>query len=144
VDNPNFTPKPKPEFREKYDPEPLSGGLPGTAKVVVRTAMSRQGTICRPFPPHSPPRAPINPQRKRTGFGMPDATAERNRTMSQTAERHEISGSNGQARPALDARYGQIGISAVAAAARYQGVAKNPAYAPAPNDWRLQYAEELA
>jgi hypothetical protein len=26
--------------------------------------------------------------------------------------------------------YGQIGISAVAAAARYQGDAKNPAYAP--------------
>jgi hypothetical protein len=30
----------------------------------------------------------------------------------------------------LDRRYGQIGISAVAAAARYQGEAKNPAYAP--------------
>jgi hypothetical protein len=75
---------------------------------------------------------------------MPNATAERNRTMSQASERHEISGSSGQARPALDACYGQIGISAVAAAARYQGVAKNPAYAPAPNDWRLQYAEELA
>jgi len=33
---------------------------------------------------------------------------------------------------ALDRRYGKIGISAVAAAARYQGGAKNPAYAPAP------------
>jgi hypothetical protein len=33
---------------------------------------------------------------------------------------------------ALDQRYGRIGISAVAAAARYQGGAKNPAYAPAP------------
>jgi len=33
---------------------------------------------------------------------------------------------------ALHRRYGQIGISAVAAAARYQGAAKNPAYAPAP------------
>ncbi|HET8918335.1 MAG TPA: hypothetical protein VFN27_01525 [Xanthobacteraceae bacterium] len=64
--------------------------------------------------------------------------------MSQTAEGHEISGSDAQAQPALDARYGQIGISAVAAAARYQGSAKNPAYAPAPNDWHLQYAEELA
>lgn len=30
----------------------------------------------------------------------------------------------------LDCRYGQIGISAVAAAVRYQGAAKNPAYAP--------------
>lgn len=33
---------------------------------------------------------------------------------------------------ALQRRYGQIGISAVAAAARYQGEAKNPAYAPVP------------
>jgi hypothetical protein len=33
---------------------------------------------------------------------------------------------------ALHLRYRQIGISAVAAAARYQGGAKNPSYAPAP------------
>ncbi|MGC1779920.1 MAG: hypothetical protein WBB34_18455 [Xanthobacteraceae bacterium] len=38
---------------------------------------------------------------------------------------------------ALDRRYRQIGISAVAAAVRYQGVAKNPAYAPVPTDWHL-------
>jgi hypothetical protein len=31
----------------------------------------------------------------------------------------------------LDGRYGKIGISAVAAAVRYNGDAKNPAYAPA-------------
>jgi hypothetical protein len=31
----------------------------------------------------------------------------------------------------LDRRYGSIGISAVAAAVRYQSEAKNPAYAPA-------------
>jgi hypothetical protein len=30
----------------------------------------------------------------------------------------------------LDGRYGQIGISAEAAALRYQGDAKNPRYAP--------------
>ena len=37
----------------------------------------------------------------------------------------------------LHLRYGKIGISAVAAAARYQGGAKNPAYAPAaPTKWR--------
>lgn len=34
-------------------------------------------------------------------------------------------------RAELDARYGKIGISAVAAALRYQGGSKNPAYAPA-------------
>jgi hypothetical protein len=44
--------------------------------------------------------------------------------------------------PALDARYGRIGISAVAAAARYQGTAKNPAYAPTSTHWRDQFAGE--
>jgi hypothetical protein len=73
---------------------------------------------------------------------MANATAERQRTMSQMAERGEISGSDAPAQP-LDARYGKIGISAVAAAARYQGTAKNPAYAPTPTDWRLRYTEEL-
>lgn len=33
-------------------------------------------------------------------------------------------------RAALDARYGKIGISAVAAALRYPSDTKNPAYAP--------------
>ena len=41
-------------------------------------------------------------------------------------------------RAALDARFGKIGISAVAAAVRYQGDAKNPAYAPA----KLRVTEE--
>jgi hypothetical protein len=34
---------------------------------------------------------------------------------------------------ALDGRYRKIGISAVAAAVRYQGSCKNAAYAPAPD-----------
>lgn len=34
-------------------------------------------------------------------------------------------------RAALDPRFGKIGISAVAAAMRYQGETKNSAYAPA-------------
>ena len=36
----------------------------------------------------------------------------------------------------LDQRYRQIGIPAVAAAARYHGAAKNPAYAPAAAHWQ--------
>jgi len=36
---------------------------------------------------------------------------------------------------ALD-HYRQIGISAVAAAARYQGMAKDAEYAPLPSAWR--------
>jgi hypothetical protein len=35
----------------------------------------------------------------------------------------------------LDQRYRQIGIPAVAAAARYHGAAKNPAYAPVVAKW---------
>ena len=44
---------------------------------------------------------------------------------------------------ALDRCYGQIGISAVAAAARYQGSAKNPAYAPVATH-RYDRADEAA
>ena len=47
-------------------------------------------------------------------------------------------------RQALAGCYGQIGISAVAAAARYQGGAKNPAYAPASTKWRDRLAEAAA
>jgi hypothetical protein len=45
--------------------------------------------------------------------------------------------SNENSRPAepnLDSRYGQIGISAVAAALQYQSEVKNPAYAPAVHE----------
>jgi hypothetical protein len=45
---------------------------------------------------------------------------------------------------ALAGCYGQIGISAVLAAVRYQGGAKNPAYAPAPIKWRDRIAEAAA
>ena len=40
--------------------------------------------------------------------------------------------------------YGQIGISAVAAAARYQGSTKNPLNAPASSKWRDRIAEAAA
>ena len=45
---------------------------------------------------------------------------------------------------ALAGCYGQIGISAVVAAVRYQGSAKNPAYAPTSNKWRDRIAEAAA
>lgn len=44
----------------------------------------------------------------------------------------------------LDGRYRQIGISAVAAAVRYQGSAKNTAYAPAPTKWQDRTGEAAA
>ncbi len=40
--------------------------------------------------------------------------------------------------------YGQIGISAVAAAARYQGSTRNTVYAPASTKWRDRLAEAAA
>jgi len=75
---------------------------------------------------------------------MSDVSAKSERKITQMAQLREVSGRDPQPRPALDACYRQIGISAVAAAAKYQGNAKNPAYAPAPNNWRAQYAGELA
>jgi hypothetical protein len=44
----------------------------------------------------------------------------------------------------LDRRYGKIGISAVAAAMRYQSDAKNPAYAPVTHRERRELSEAVA
>jgi hypothetical protein len=62
---------------------------------------------------------------------MPNVTAEMANKPSRNDQGHANSGEN----TALDRCYQQIGISAVAAAVRYQGVAKNPAYAPVPIKW---------
>ena len=45
--------------------------------------------------------------------------------------------------PGLDSKYGEIGISAVAAALQYKSKSKNPAYAPAvvaSDKWLLDLA----
>jgi len=60
---------------------------------------------------------------------MPKATAG---TANKTGQKPSQPRKSASESAALDHRYGQIGISAVAAAARYQGGAKNPAYAPSP------------
>jgi hypothetical protein len=49
-----------------------------------------------------------------------------------------------RAEPNLDSRYGQIGISAVAAALQYQSEVKNPAYAPAVHEIDKWIAETAA
>jgi len=59
---------------------------------------------------------------------MKQATAAKAKKTDNT---HTLTGES----TALHRCYGQIGISAVAAAVRYQGSAKNPAYAPAPVNW---------
>jgi hypothetical protein len=73
---------------------------------------------------------------------MPDVSTNAENATSQSVEGRKISQRSRVLRPALDACYGQIGISAVAAAARYQGAAKNPAYAPTSTHWRDQFAGE--
>jgi hypothetical protein len=57
------------------------------------------------------------------------------KTAKKTANKTDKSTALADHGTALDRRYGQIGISADAAAARYQGGGKNPAYAPAANRW---------
>lgn len=47
-------------------------------------------------------------------------------------------------RAELDARFGRIGISAVAAALRYRSEAKNPAYAPAAEPAASRFEETAA
>jgi hypothetical protein len=74
---------------------------------------------------------------------MTNFTAEMAKKAAEKHTGQTKSDGNGAENNSLDSRYGQIGISAVAAAARYQGDAKNPAYAPAPA-WRRGYSGEAA
>jgi len=73
------------------------------------------------------------------GIEMRDAAAE---TAKKTAQK-TVTAKDIAKETALDHRYGAIGISAVAAAARYQGAAKNQAYAPVVNA-RFEPAGEAA
>lgn len=72
---------------------------------------------------------------------MTNSTAEMDKKLSAKATKPDaiqpVSDENSSYNASLDRRYRQIGISAVAAAVRYQGVAKNPAYAPVQIDWHL-------
>jgi hypothetical protein len=62
---------------------------------------------------------------------MQNITAETAKTTIQNIGTRTLSGEIAGQAAALERGYHQIGISAVAAAVRYQGSAKNPAYAPA-------------
>ena len=63
--------------------------------------------------------------------------------MKETAAELAKNTAQNTEKSALDSRYGEIGISAVAAAARYQGPAKNSAYAPVQTQWQ-DWSEEAA
>jgi len=69
---------------------------------------------------------------------MKDVTAD---TAKKTMQKSEKAAKLSNKSTALERRYGQIGISAVAAAARYQGGAKNPAYAPVETKWHDRTGE---
>jgi hypothetical protein len=72
---------------------------------------------------------------------MQDMTATSDKkTAPMRAEDRQVSGELNK----LGHCYGQIGIPAVAAAVRYQGSAKNPAYAPCSNQWRDLIADVAA
>jgi len=75
---------------------------------------------------------------------MTDVTAETANKTAQADQTLEFSGPTAAQNGSLDGRYRQIGISAVAAAVRYQGAAKNPAYAPAPIRWQDDTGEAAA
>jgi hypothetical protein len=70
---------------------------------------------------------------------MRDAAA---KTAKKTAQK-TVTAKDSVRETALDRRYGAIGVSAVAAAARYQGATKNQAYAPVVNA-RYEPADEAA
>lgn len=63
------------------------------------------------------------------------------KTAKKTAEQASQTSAIANERTSLDGRYGKIGISAVAAAVRYQGTAKNPAYAPVAIKWDARTEE---
>jgi len=75
------------------------------------------------------------------GFTMRDVTADlAKKTTQKTGNERRMSSET----TALDRCFGQIGISAVVAAARYQGHAKNPADVPVSDKWRDLFAEAAA
>ena len=78
----------------------------------------------------------IADSKREWGSAMTNATAEMANKSAQTDRAPNISDETIAQSGSLDGRYRQIGISAVAAAVRYQGAAKNPAYAPAPTKWQ--------
>jgi hypothetical protein len=74
---------------------------------------------------------------------MTNVAAEMAKNTAQENGSRTLSGANSAKNSALAECYGQIGISAVLAATRYHGIAKNPGYAPVPADW-YDRAEDAA
>jgi hypothetical protein len=110
--------------RKQYVSDSLTSGLPG---VLSATREAGCGGACR-----AGGRVAANFGRlNRLERHYHEREWERGSTMKDVSANtaHQPAKLSNQ-QVALHLCYGQIGISAVAAAARYQGGAKNPAYAP--------------
>jgi hypothetical protein len=113
----------------QYPPRRLSKGLPHSALLAARFDCKHECHGDARFAAHfrRSHRSEVDQRLQPTGTGR-----EMNEVTEETAGKaKEAAAPSGD----LAQRYRQIGISAVAAAARYQGAAKNPAYAPAPASW---------
>ena len=123
----------------------LSGGLPRPVSGAFAAYAAANVTTARDLSPISAALAAyafIITHRTGTGLlKMQDVSADSAKKISPKKGNNRNACSE---TIALAGCYGQIGISAVAAAARYQGGAKNPAYAPASSQWRDRIAEAAA
>jgi hypothetical protein len=80
---------------------------------------------------HEPREDGVKMRKSKAGKAQETKNATQNATQNVTQGTTQRIRSDRGETAGLVHRYGKIGISAVAAAVRYQGGAKNPAYAPA-------------
>ena len=123
--------------RAKYETQKLNKGLPRIAQITGDAGMSRKchgkARIVAHF--RLTPRSKVDHRSNTTGkhegmgFRMTSIAAELAKKTGQKTTARKNPGEM------LDQRYRQIGIAAVAAAARYNGTTKNPASAPVSADW---------
>jgi hypothetical protein len=111
----------------------LTRALPGFASAHGLEEMTANGHASGRFVAHFRRTQSLGPRRRSNDEGMrgtkmQDVTA---KSAKKTANNQRKPRKSADEQIALHLRYRQIGISAVAAAARYQGGAKNPSYAPA-------------
>ena len=98
--------------------------------------LPRSNTIIRPFPP----RSTIN----LLGNGTFELVEEMMTVATGVKPQQEANQRQPERREDLGIRYGAIGISAVAAAVRYAGAAKNQAYAPVVHQVERRFTEAAA
>src|SRR5579863_3048307 len=119
-----------------YGPDKLSESLPLQAHLAAQASASGNVMVRRVLSPISAAVLAYNfiiaDNTWERGSGMTNLTAEMANKTAQADKNSKLADQS----VSLDGRYRQIGISAVAAAVRYQGTAKNPAYAPAPTRWQ--------